>query len=95
MVQVEVREASLRNPGIPPSSLMSFLRVKPRIAGAVLEDFDARFSGGHYQSRLDADISTEALTSAALVAARALHEVALGNKDVPPLKVRDALSFGG
>ena len=35
-VQAEVSEASLGNPGIPPSSLMSFLRVKPAISG---EDF--------------------------------------------------------
>ena len=32
-MQAEVSEASLGNPGIPPSSLMSFLRVKPAISG--------------------------------------------------------------
>jgi nicastrin len=34
------KAASATNPGIPPSSLMSFLRVKPSIAGMVLTDFD-------------------------------------------------------
>jgi nicastrin len=32
--------ASSSNPGIPPSSLSSFLRQKPAIAGVVLAEFD-------------------------------------------------------
>ena len=32
-MQAEVSEASLGTPGIPPSSLTSFLRVKPAISG--------------------------------------------------------------
>lgn len=34
-MQAEVSEASSGNPGIPPSSLMSFLRVKHAISGEV------------------------------------------------------------
>ena len=36
--------ASGSNPGIPPSSLMSLLRARPAIAGAVLADFDSAFT---------------------------------------------------
>ena len=35
VMQAEVSEASSGNPGIPPSSLMSFLRVKRAISGEV------------------------------------------------------------
>lgn len=87
-LQAEVSEASSHNPGIPPSSLMSFLRVKPSISGVVLEEFNTHFISPFFQSRLDANISAEAVTSAAIVAARALHETAYGTSEVPPLKVK-------
>ena len=35
-MQAEVSEASLGNPGIPPSSLTSFLRAKPQISGTLV-----------------------------------------------------------
>lgn len=85
--QAEVSEASGRNPGIPPSSLMSFLRVKPSIAGVVLGDFNTHFTNPFYQHRLDANISINAVTAAAIVSARALHDVAYGSLPVPQLKV--------
>ena len=66
---------------------MSFLRVKPGIAGVVLEEFDTHFINPFYHSRLDANISIEAVTSAAIVLARALHETAYGGSEVPFLKV--------
>lgn len=86
-VQAEVSEASSHNPGLPPSSLMSFLRVKPGISGVVLGDFNTHFINPFYQSHLDANVSIDAVTSAAVVAARALHETAFGGSEVPPLKV--------
>lgn len=55
--------------------------------GVVLADFDRHFMGATYQSERDANISMEVLTSAALVAARALHEIASGGKGAPQLKV--------
>ncbi len=85
--QAEISEASGHNPGIPPSSLMSFLRVKPGIAGVVLEEFNTHFINPFYHSRLDVNISIEAVTSAAIVLARALHETAYGGSEVPLLKV--------
>lgn len=88
--QAGISEASGHNPGIPPSSLMSFLRVKPGIAGVVLEEFNTHFINPFYQSRLDVNISIEAVTSAAIVLARALHETAYGGSEVPLLKVQKA-----
>ncbi len=37
---LNVTRASVTNPGVPPSSLFSFLRAKPSIAGVVIEEFD-------------------------------------------------------
>jgi nicastrin len=45
--------ASASNPGIPPSSLTSFLRHKPSIQGVVIEEFDTSFSNTYYQSEAD------------------------------------------
>lgn len=86
--QAEVREASGATPGIPPSSLMAFLRAKPSLAGAVLADFGTTFRNPFYQGRLDANISTKSVVSAAAVAARALHALAWDAPNLPPLTVR-------
>ncbi|CAL5224917.1 g7683 [Coccomyxa viridis] len=86
--KAEVSEASLGTPGIPPSSLTSFLRVKPAISGLVLTDFNKHFLGSTYQGQHDTNISAQAVTSAALVAARALHEIASGGRGASELKVR-------
>lgn len=87
--QAEVHSASSANPGIPPSSLMAFLHVKPALAGLVMADFDGSFRNAFYQGRLDANLSIEAVTSAAIVAARALHALAWDDAHgLPPLQVR-------
>ena len=36
-MQAEVSKASLGNPGIPPSSLTSFLKAKPEISGILFQ----------------------------------------------------------
>lgn len=86
--QVAVTEASASNPGIPPSSLMSFLRVKPSIQGVVLTEFDKAFTNHFYASRFDngsrADAGSIAATAAVLAAA--LHRLAGG--DPQQLQVR-------
>lgn len=86
--QVAVTEASASNPGIPPSSLMSFLRVKPSIQGVVLAEFDKAFTNPFYASRFDngsrADPGSIAATAAVLAAA--LHRLAGG--DPQQLQVR-------
>ena len=149
ILQAEVSEASSGNPGIPPSSLTSFLRAKPRLsgtliqlscsnlyqpaaglttitlapedlnacmlhaetsshselqaalprccklhdvligltcAGVVVADFNERFLDSTYHSQRDTNSSVEAVTSAALVAARALHDLASGEGFTEELK---------
>ncbi len=55
-------------------------------AGLVLADFNKHFLGSMYQSQHDTNISAQAVTSAALVAARALHEIASGGSKASELK---------
>ena len=55
-------------------------------AGLVLADFNKHFLGSTYQSQYDTNISAQAVTSAALVAARALHEIASGGRGASELK---------
>ncbi|KAF2295546.1 hypothetical protein GH714_033170 [Hevea brasiliensis] len=51
---VAIARASTTNPGIPPSSLMAFLRKQnSSTSGIVLEDFDTAFANKFYHSHLD------------------------------------------
>jgi hypothetical protein len=56
-------------------------------SGVVLTDFEKHFLGGTYQGQQDVNISVEAVTSAALVAARALHQIASGGEGATEIKV--------
>jgi hypothetical protein len=87
-VQVRVQEADARTPGIPPSSLMSFLRVQPSIQGVVLAEFDTAFSNPYYASRFDngSRVDLDSVAAAAAVLAGALHRLAGG--DPSALRVR-------
>lgn len=80
---ITAQAANSTNPGIPPSSLMSFLRVKPSIAGMVLTDFDKSIKTPYFQSEFDkeayTDISMQAMYGASEVIARALHTLVAGN----------------
>ncbi len=88
-VQVDIQPADANNPGIPPASLSSFLRVKPSIAGVVLAEHGGPFTNPYYQSRLDTvdNIQPASLAAAAVVTAQALHTLAAG-QDTPSLKVQ-------
>ena len=87
-VQVDVQPAAASNPGIPPSSLSSFLRVKPSLPGVVLAEHQGPFTNPYYQSRFDTvdNIRPASLAATAVVLARALHGLAAG-QDTPQLKV--------
>ena len=80
-MQVAVTQASTSNPGIPPSSLMSFLRVNKSIQGVVLTEFDTAFSNPYYASRFDSGntVSNSSIASTAAVLASALHRLAGGD----------------
>ncbi len=79
--QVAAQAASAANPGIPPSSLMSFLRVNASIQGVVLTEFDTAITNPHYMSRFDdnSTITSEAITSASALLAATLHRLAGGD----------------
>ena len=60
-------------------------------AGVVVADFNKRFLDSTYYSQLDTNSSVEAMTSAALVAARALHDLASGQGSTEELKASSVL----
>lgn len=75
---VNIKKADLSNPGVPPSSLFSFLRKNSSISGVVLEDFDTSFINKFYHSHLDnpSNINTSSISAAAIIVARALYIIA-------------------
>lgn len=75
-------------PGIPPASLSSFLRMKPSLAGAVLADYDAHFCNAFFESEQDTaeNVDLDSLAAAAVLLARALHQLAAADGSAP-LKV--------
>ncbi|KAF6250532.1 Nicastrin-domain-containing protein [Scenedesmus sp. NREL 46B-D3] len=85
--EIDVLPASASNPGIPPSSLMSFLRVKPSIQGLVLAEFDDGFSNPYFGSRFDngSTVNADGIASVAAVLAAAVQRLAGG--DAAALKV--------
>lgn len=81
---IEVLSSNSANPGIPPSSLMAFLKKNSIISGIVLEDFDTAFTNEFYHSHLDdmANINSSAVVAAASLIARSLYILASDNKDM-------------
>ncbi|KAH9605765.1 hypothetical protein KSS87_012185 [Heliosperma pusillum] len=79
---IRVEVANHLNPGIPPSSMMSFLKKNPQISGTVLEDFDTMFSNEFYHSHLDdfTNINSTSIVAAASLVARALYILASDTK---------------
>ncbi|KAJ6766695.1 NICASTRIN [Salix purpurea] len=79
---ITVSSASTSNPGIPPSSLMAFLKKNPSTSGMVLEDFDTSFSDKFYHSHLDdmSNINSTAIVAAASLVARTLYILASDDK---------------
>ncbi|KAG2661398.1 hypothetical protein PVAP13_1KG502900 [Panicum virgatum] len=73
---VKVKQAASSNPGVPPSSLMSFIRKNMSTSGVVLEDFDSHFSNRFYHSYLDNPAAAAALV------ARSLYILASANSVV-------------
>lgn len=79
---INISMASSSNPGIPPSSLMAFMRKNPLTSGVVLEDFDSAFSNKFYHSQLDdlSNIDSKSLVAAASLVARTLYILASDGK---------------
>ncbi|KAL5076913.1 hypothetical protein RYX36_015897 [Vicia faba] len=81
---INIASASVSNPGIPPSSLMTFLNKNPEISGVVLEDFDSSFVNKFYRSHLDdlSNVNSSAVVAAASLVARTLYLLASETDDV-------------
>lgn len=81
---VNISSASTSNPGIPPSSLMAFLRRNSSTPGIVLEDFDTAFANKFYQSHLDdsSNVNSSAIAAAASLVARTLYILANDGKNL-------------
>ncbi|KAL7607850.1 hypothetical protein Lser_V15G12044 [Lactuca serriola] len=79
---IKFSKASESNPGIPPSSFMSFSKQNPHTSGVVLEDFDTSFTNKFYHSHLDdqSNINSSAIVAAASLVARTLYILANNNK---------------
>ncbi|KAL8160165.1 hypothetical protein V2J09_001702 [Rumex salicifolius] len=69
---VRISRASASNPGIPPSSLMSFLNKNSQISGVVLEDFDTAYANNYYHT----NINSTSIVAAASLLARSLYLLA-------------------
>ncbi|KAF5191239.1 Nicastrin [Thalictrum thalictroides] len=80
---IKVTRASKSNPGIPPSSLMTFLRKNSSLSGLVLEDFDTAFTNEFYNSHLDdlSNINSSAIARAASLVSRTLYILASEGKE--------------
>ncbi|KAH7533252.1 hypothetical protein FEM48_Zijuj04G0110900 [Ziziphus jujuba var. spinosa] len=81
---VTISSASASNPGIPPSSLMAFLKKNSLTSGIVLEDFDTVFSNKFYHSHLDelSNVNSSSIVAAASLIARTLYTLASDTKDL-------------
>lgn len=80
---VKIAMANTANPGIPPSSLMTFLNKKPQTSGVLLSDFDTSFTNSFYHSHLDDlnNINSSAIVAAASLVARTLYILSSGKSD--------------
>jgi nicastrin len=89
-----VQAASAGNPGIPPSSLMSFLRLNASVQGLVLTEFDTAFTNPYFASRFDngSHVSTDSIAATAAVLAAALYRLAGGGQQ---LQVRGCFQVFG
>ncbi|XP_058187647.1 nicastrin isoform X4 [Rhododendron vialii] len=81
---IDISKASASNPGIPPSSLMAFLRKNSQTSGVVLEDFDSAFTNQFFHSHLDdlSNINSSSIVAAASIVARTLYILASNKKDL-------------
>ncbi|GMH30231.1 hypothetical protein Nepgr_032074 [Nepenthes gracilis] len=95
---IQILTASPSNPGIPPSSLMTFLKKNSQASGVVLEDFDAVFANEFYHSHLDdiSNINSTSIVAAASLVARSLYILAndmnnLTTSDLSAINVNSSL----
>ena len=87
LLQLDTATASDSNPGLPPSSLSSFLRVKPGIAGVMLTEFDRQYTNPYHASSYDTleSLNADGIAQTALLLAQVLAKSA-GQDTIPPVR---------
>ncbi|KAL2608334.1 hypothetical protein R1flu_026907 [Riccia fluitans] len=72
---VEIKPASKLNPGVPPSSIMSFIQKNSSTAAVVLQEFDKVFKNPAYHSDLDGvnNIDKNSIAGTAALIARTVY----------------------
>lgn len=73
--KIAIKRANSLNPGVPPSSLMTFLGKNSSTTGVVLEDFDTEFTNKFFDSHFDGpeNIKSSSVVAAASLIARTLY----------------------
>eukprot|EP00250_Pteridium_aquilinum_P005740 c15793_g1_i1 orf=779-2905(-) len=94
--EVQVNLASATNPGVPPSSLMSFLHENNSASGVVLTEFDSVFINKYYHSGLDVEgrVNTSSIVAAASIVARTLYLLVTGQSNITSA-ASDVLNVNG
>ncbi|KAK1286999.1 Nicastrin [Acorus calamus] len=95
---IKIKKSNTLNPGVPPSSLMSFVRKNSSTSGIVLEEFDSAFTNNFYHSNLDdiSNINSSTIVAAASLVARSLYILAtenskLSNQTLKSINVNESL----
>ncbi|CAD7701186.1 unnamed protein product [Ostreobium quekettii] len=85
-------ENATGTPGLPPSSLKSFLLEVPAIDGVFVAEFNTKYTNRFFESHLDNDsnIDPAAIAAASVLMARTLYRLAYGGSPPRPLEVDDA-----
>ncbi|KAM7519844.1 hypothetical protein LguiB_018806 [Lonicera macranthoides] len=81
---IKLSTANASNPGIPPASLMAFMKKNAKTSGIVIEDFDTVFKNKFYHSHLDnqSNINSSAIVAASSLVARSLYILASNKTDL-------------
>ena len=81
-LQLTVSLADSQNPGLPPSSTASFLRVNHSISGIVFQEFDSHYTNPYYATSDDGldGLNVPGMVAVASLLAEVLAERATGER---------------
>ena len=81
-LQLTVSLADSQNPGLPPSSTASFLRVNRSISGIVFQEFDSHYTNPYYATSNDGldGLNVPGMVAVASLLAEFLAEQATGER---------------
>lgn len=80
--------ASESNPGLPPSSLMTWLSTNLSFDGIVLEEFDQTYTNRYYEGVPDdaSNINRESIVEISILLAETLYRLTTNTDDDLPVK---------